>query len=55
MEDASANLEIVDGWERGVSGGRLDHLDMTHLPRPDLSLDTREAGVKSSDDDLRQN
>ena len=51
MEDAPADLEIVDGWERRVSGCRLYHLDMTNLPRPDLSLDTRETGVKPSDDD----
>ena len=53
MEDASADLEIVDGGERGVSGGRLDHLDMTYLPSPDLSLDTGETGVKPSDNNYQ--
>ena len=53
VEDASADLEIVDGGERGVSGGRLDHLDMTNLPGPDLTLDTGETGVKPSDNNYR--
>ena len=54
MEDASADLEIVDGGERGVSGGRLDHLNMTDLPGPDLSLDTGETGVKPSDNNYQR-
>ena len=53
VEDASADLEIVDGGERGVSGCRLDHLDMTNLPGPDLTLDTGETGVKPSDNNYR--
>ena len=49
VENASANLKIIDGGERGVPGGRLDHLDMTNLPGPDLGLDTGETGVKPSE------
>lgn len=53
VEDSSAYLEIINGGERGVPGGRLDHLDMTNLPGPDLGLDTRETGVKPSENDYQ--
>ena len=55
MEDAPANLKIIDGGQRGVPGGRLDHLDMTNLPSPDLGLDTGETGVKPSENDYKSN